>query len=371
MTAARTTTLMLCGDVMCGRGIDQVLPHPSHPRLHEPWVHTALGYVELAERAHGRVARPVGWRYVWGDALDELDRVRPAARVVNLETAVTTSDAAWPGKAIHYRMHPANVPTLAAAGLDVCALANNHVLDWGTAGLEETLARLRAAGLATVGAGADAAEAARPAVVALPRGRLLVYACGTPDCGIPADWAARTDRAGVNLLQELGDDELDALAGRIAAERRPGDRVMVSLHWGANWGYEIAAAQRAFAHGLIERAGVDLVHGHSSHHVKGIEVHRRKLILYGCGDLLTDYEGIGGFESFRGDLSALYFPTLDADTGQLAALDLTITRVRQLQVRFAPAPDVEWVAAVLDREGGRLGTHVERGAGPRLKVHWS
>jgi poly-gamma-glutamate synthesis protein (capsule biosynthesis protein) len=144
-------TLFLAGDVMTGRGIDQALPHPSQPRIHEGFMTSALGYLELAERASGRIPRPVGFSYVWGDALDELARRSPDLRIVNLETSITTSDEPWP-KGINYRMHPSNAPCLRAAGLDLCVLANNHVLDWGVAGLLETLETLKGAGIACAGA---------------------------------------------------------------------------------------------------------------------------------------------------------------------------------------------------------------------------
>src|SRR5512146_388158 len=108
-------TLFLCGDVMTGRGVDQILPHPGKPHLFESYVRSATGYVELAERASGAFKRPVDFAYIWGHALAEFGRVRPDARIVNLETSVTASEDAWPGKGIHYRMHPANVPCLTAA----------------------------------------------------------------------------------------------------------------------------------------------------------------------------------------------------------------------------------------------------------------
>ena len=160
-------TLFLCGDVMTGRGIDQILGHPSKPRLHEQYVRSALGYVDIAERASGPIDRPAKPDYIWGDALAELERVRPDARIINLETAVTTSDDAWPGKGIHYRMHPANASCLTAAKIDCCVLANNHVLDWGYTGLAETLDTLHRAGIQTAGAGRDDAEAAAPATIEL------------------------------------------------------------------------------------------------------------------------------------------------------------------------------------------------------------
>ena len=120
---------------MTGRGIDQILPTPSEPGLREPYVRDARAYVELAEAENGPIERAVSFEYCWGDALEVLERRRPAARIVNLETSVTESGDFWPGKSVHYRMHPANVGCLRAAGIDCCALANNHVLDFGYAGL--------------------------------------------------------------------------------------------------------------------------------------------------------------------------------------------------------------------------------------------
>ena len=362
-------TLFLCGDVMSGRGVDQILPHPGHPQLYEAYVRSALGYVELAEKAHGTIRRPVDFAYVWGNALEQLQRIRPDLRIINLETAITQAADAWPDKGIHYRMHPANTPFLAAAGIHCCTLANNHVLDWGYAGLAETLHSLHEAGIATAGAGRDAAEAAAPAILDVPgKGRVLVFAWGTPDSGVPADWAAAEQRPGVNLLPELSRLSLEAIARQVLALKRPGDTVVASLHWGGNWGYTVTPAQRDFAHGLIDSAGVDLVHGHSSHHVKGIEVYRGRCILYGCGDFLNDYEGIGGHEQYRGDLALMYFPTLD--DGRLVRLLLVPTAIHRLQVRPASAGDVRWLLETLNREGEKFGTRLRRGAAGSLLLRW-
>ncbi len=364
-------TLFLCGDVMTGRGIDQILPHPSKPHLHEGYMRSAKGYVELAEAASGSIRRPVDFPYIWGDALAEFQQRQPDLRIVNLETAVTASEDAWPGKGIHYRMHPANVPCLTAAGIDCCVLANNHVLDWGYAGLLETLDTLRGAGIATAGAGRDAAEAAAPAILQAPgKGRVLVYAWGTKDSGVPRAWAAGEKRPGVNLLDDLSVRSLEAITRRIDADRRPDDRVVASIHWGDNWGYAVTSAQRDFARGLVDRAGVDMVHGHSSHHVKGIEVWRDRLILYGCGDFLNDYEGIGGYEAFRGDLALMYFPALDAADGRLLRLELVPTRTRRMQVSRASEAGMRWLMATLNREGARLGTQVERLPNGELLLDW-
>ena len=122
-------TLFLCGDVMTGRAIDQVLPHPGDPRLHEPTARDARGYVRLAEAVSGPIGAPVDFAYIWGDALAELERRKPDIRLINLETAVSDSDDHWPAKGIHYRMHPRNLPAISAAAIHCCTLANNHVLD--------------------------------------------------------------------------------------------------------------------------------------------------------------------------------------------------------------------------------------------------
>lgn len=362
-------TLFLCGDVMTGRGIDQILPHPGKPRLFESVMRSAAGYVELAERANGRIRRPVDFAYIWGGTLDAFRRLGPDLRIVNLETAVTVSEDAWPDKGIHYRMHPANLPCLSAAGIDCCVLANNHVLDWGYRGLAETLESLHQAGIATAGAGRDAAEAAAPAVLEVPgKGRVLVFAWGTEDSGVPPEWAAHAAQPGVNFLPDLTGRSFETIARQVNAAKQAGDLVVASLHWGGNWGFAISAQQRDFAHRLIDSAGIDIVHGHSSHHVKGLEVYRGKPILYGCGDFLNDYEGIAGYEQYRGDLALMYFPTFEK--GRLTRFAMTPTQTRHLRANPAPAIDVRWLIATLNREGRQFGTQVRKLAAQDLLLHW-
>ena len=368
--ADRALSLFLCGDVMLGRGIDQILAHPSRPVLYEPSVRDARDYVALAERANGRIARPVDRAYVWGDALAELRQRRPDLRVVNLETSITRSGTPWSGKGIQYRMHPDNAACLTAAGIDCCVLSNNHVLDWSTAGLLETLATLRRLGIAIAGAGETLAIATAPAVLAVPGGRVLVFGACTDDSGVPSAWAATPKRAGVHRLPDLSDRTLDGIAAGIRDHRRDGDRVVFSVHWGGNWGFDIPPEQRRFAHGLIERAGVGIVHGHSPHHVKGIEAHRGHLILYGCGDFIDDYEGIGGYGNFRGDLGAMYFPRIARNDGHLVALDLVPTRIRHMRVHRADGEDRRWLLTTLQRECRRLGTDVDERDDGSFGLRW-
>jgi poly-gamma-glutamate synthesis protein (capsule biosynthesis protein) len=364
-------TLFLCGDVMTGRGIDQILPHPCDPAIHERYMQSALGYVQIAEQRNGPIPRPVDPAYIWGDALGELARVQPAARIVNLETAVTRSED-WLGKGINYRMSPGNIACLSAAGIDCCVLANNHVLDWGESGLIETLDMLHAAGLKTAGAGKNRTGAETPAELPVADNRrVLVFALGAESSGVPANWAA-TDRApGVDFLADLSERTLERIARRVLSIKRPGDLVVASIHWGSNWGYEISPAEVGFAHGLIERAGIDLVHGHSSHHPKGVEVFQGKLILYGCGDFINDYEGIGGHEPFRSDLGCMYFPTLDSETGRLLGLELVPSQTKRFRAQRASETDARWLCSILDRQSARFGASAELWPSHRIQLRWS
>lgn len=355
------TKLFLCGDVMTGRGVDQILPHPSEPTIFEPHLRDAREYVWLAEQANGPVAQPASYEYIWGDALAAVHDFAPDARVVNLETSITRSPNPWRRKDIHYRMNPANAACLTSAGVDVCALANNHILDFGRAGLLETLDLLSRTGINSAGAGRTLAEAWMPATVALPSGgRLVVVACGSASSGVPSEWEATPTHPGVALLSDLSDASADRLIEGIRAVRRPGDLVLVSVHWGPNWGYAVRDDEIHFAHRLVD-GGVDIVHGHSSHHPRPIEVYEGRLILYGCGDFIDDYEGITGYEEYRDDLRLMYLATFDSTTGLLASLRLVPLQSSRLRLQRASVQDRDWLRQTLERISRPFGTRIEAG----------
>ena len=363
-------TLFLAGDVMTGRGVDQILPDPGDDRLHEDYVGSAVEYVQLAERAHGPIRRPAGFEYIWGEALLELDRRKPDARIVNLETAVTHSTA-YEAKGINYKMSPANVPVIAAAGIDCCVLANNHVLDWGWSGLVETLSNLDRAGIRCAGAGRSAAPAAAPAILDTRKGpRILIFGFASPCSGVPRDWAAGAGKPGVNLISNLSEESADSIAETMHAMRQPGDVVVASIHWGRNWEYKIPEVQIRFAHRLIDAGAADVVHGHSSHHFKAIEVYRQRLILYGCGDFIDDYEGISGYEEFRDDLVLMHFPTIRAADRTLVALALVPLQIRNMRLNRASTADRAWVLERLNRECARFGTRISVGSDDALQLEW-
>jgi poly-gamma-glutamate synthesis protein (capsule biosynthesis protein) len=245
------------------------------------------------------------------------------------------------------------------------------VLDWGHEGLSETLRTLDKAQIARAGAGNNAEGAAAPAVLDVPsQGRVLLFSFGSITGGIPRDWRATNTSPGVNLLDDLS----AATATRIAIEmrkfQRPGDLLVASIHWGGNWGYEIPAEQIAFAYRLIEE-GVAIVHGHSSHHAKAIEVFKGRLILYGCGDFLTDYEGISGYERFHNDLAVMYLLELDWRSGDLVSARLVPMQMHRFRLRHTSLADAHWLHERLNEFGKQFGTRVRLNEDNSMMLDWS
>lgn len=283
----------------------------------------------LAERANEPIPRPVDITWPWGDVLEIVDNWAP----------------------------------------DVCALANNHVLDFGRRGLLQTLEVLAAAGLQQAGTGDGADEARRPAVVpVLDERRIIVCAVGATSSGVPPSWAAGRQHPAIDVLADLFEATADELIDRLGQLKRPGDIAVVSVHWGSNWGYAVAAEQVRFAHRLID-GGVDVVHGHSSHHPRPIEVYRGRLILYGCGDLINDYEGIRRHETFRPDLRLLYFARIDPDTGQLLALVLVPLQARRLRLQRTGRSDTRWLASALTDAEEAFSSRLDVDSEDRLVLH--
>lgn len=353
----KSITLFLCGDVMTGRGIDQVLPHPSNPVLYESYVKNAMDYVELAKRVNGPIAKPVDFDYIWGNALSFINEAD--ARIINLETSITRS-LNYFDKGINYRMHPENIPCLTIANIDFCALANNHILDWEREGLSETIETLKKAGIQYAGAGKNISDAEAPCILRVEdKGRVLIFSYGLLSSGIPYDWKATENKSGVNLLSNSSSDIIEHIVEKIALLKQTGDLAVASIHWGGNWGYEIPEAHKALAHNLIDQAGVDIIHGHSSHHVMGLEIYKNKPIIYGCGDFLNDYEGISGHESYRDDLGLMYFVKSDPTNGHLISLQMVPTKIKRFQITNPNKRDCNWLRLVLNREGRRFGTKVE------------
>jgi poly-gamma-glutamate capsule biosynthesis protein CapA/YwtB (metallophosphatase superfamily) len=355
---------------MTGRGIDQILPHPCDPLIHESYVKSARDYVRLAEEVNGRIPRAATFSYIWGAALQELNRAQPDVRIINLETSITRRGAFVP-KGINYRMSPENAVCLVPPDIDCCVLANNHILDWGHTGLIDTLETLARLRIESTGAGLDLEQASAPATLDIPgKGRVIVFSLASLTSGVPSTWAATADGAGVALLTEFSDQAVAWIADQVRSVRRPGDVVVLSIHWGPNWGYEIPAEHRRFAHKLIDEAGVSIVHGHSSHHPIGMEVYRNRLILFGCGDFLNDYEGIRGYEEFLDDLTLMYFARVDPASADLLSLEMVPLQIRRFQLVRASSEDTDWLLRTLDEQSRMLGARVALQPDGRLALSW-
>lgn len=345
---------------MSGRGIDQILPHPAPSRIYEPVVTDARDYVVLAERLSGSINFPVSFEYIWGEALGEIQKAKPQLKIVNLETAITKSENYSP-KGINYRMNPKNIEIFKVLGVDACVLANNHILDWGKAGLIETINVLKSNDIALVGAGKNLRQAKSPAIFNFAKGRIIIFAYAHPSSGVPHNWQAKESCPGVNLLADLADKEFSDIKTEIASVKQKKDFLIFSIHWGSNWGYAIDQTFIDFAHRLIDFAGVDMIFGHSAHHFRGFEIYKDKLILYGAGDFINDYEGISGYEEFRGDITLMYFPEVDLKTKNLAALTLVPMRIKKFRLTVPQHQDIDWSLDVLRRESKIKGNLIKTG----------
>ncbi|MBG6056907.1 hypothetical protein RCH16_000093 [Cryobacterium sp. MP_M5] len=220
--------------------------------------------------------------FPWGDTVPVL--AAADLRVGNLECVLSDRGRPWPGKVFHFRSDSRNVESLVAAGIDIVSLANNHVLDFGVDAFEDMLSTLDRRGICRAGAGRDGKEARQ--VVTLRQDELTVGFIAVTD-NEPA-WAAEAGPGVFYVPIELPDARVDELLQRVTTLRNEVDLLIVSAHWGGNWGVAVPAAHRVFAHALIG-AGVDVVYGHSPHIVRAVEVYRGRPIIFSAGDYVDDY----------------------------------------------------------------------------------
>ena len=247
--------LAFLGDLMLGRGVSRQLAH------HPP-------------------------EWFLGDVMPVL---RGATAVfANLESPITASSEKWRHgwKLFHFRANPSAIRILERANVRFVCLANNHMLDFGPPGLNDTLKALDAAGIHHAGAGHSTAEAAAPVLVPLPG--LNIGAIAATDN--MREFAATPDRPGTNFLEfDATPQSLDWIARSVSALRRQGSELIVlSVHWGPNMRRKPSPSFRRFAHAAID-CGVDILHGHSAHVVHGIERRGNGIILYDTGNFIDDY----------------------------------------------------------------------------------
>jgi poly-gamma-glutamate synthesis protein (capsule biosynthesis protein) len=172
----------------------------------------------------------------------------------------------------------------------------------------------------------------------------------------------------VNLLPEFSDAGATLACQQIMRVRQPDDVVVVSIHWGPNWGHDVPHWQQRFARTLIDGADVSIIHGHSSHHAKAMEIYGDRLILYGCGDFLNDYEGIEGHDEYRDDLAVMYFADIDPTNRDVVDLELVPLQIKQFHLVRPSQDEVRWLAETLDRESQRFGLSVTPLSNGRIEV---
>lgn len=297
--------LLLVGDVMLGRMVDEVL----------------------------RRTAPI---YPWGDTMEILSNAD--WRCCNLECVISDRGEPWEPdyKAFHFRSAFKNLAVLKSARIDALSLANNHSLDFGFAALRQTLDGLDSAGIRHAGAGANLEAASRLAISAL-KGRkigLLAFTDNEPE------WEARETKPGVLYSPIDVDDEHAAhLFSLVENAKASVDLLVVSAHWGPNWGYQPPAEHPRFAHALIDR-GADIVFGHSGHVFRGIEVYKGHPIIYCSGNFIDDY---AVDETERNDESFIFL--LDAGRDSISRLRLYPTIIDDCQARLAQGARAQKIAS--------------------------
>ncbi|HXG32969.1 MAG TPA: CapA family protein [Bryobacteraceae bacterium] len=316
LALAQQIRIALAGDVMLGRLVNEQLRYrpPVHP---------------------------------WGDTLPLFQAAD--VRMANLECVISDRGRPWTAtpKVFHFRSDAKNIAVLQAAGMDAVSLANNHVLDYGYEALLDMFGLLEKAGVRYAGAGRNDRAACAPALLQVKGLRigLLAFTDNEPV------WEARPDRPGTCYVPvDLRDGRARRLLEAVRRAATETDLLIVSAHWGGNWGYEPPPEHIPFGRALVE-AGADVVFGHSAHVFRGIEIYRGRPILYSAGDFVDDY---AVDELQRNDESFLF--VVEAGAGRVRALRLHPVEIRYLQVRRAAGADAARIAARMRALCARFGT---------------
>lgn len=301
VTSPRTFKLNFVGDVMLGRLIDQLFPtHVDEPEDASHVANFVRSHPQLKNYDHYSP---------WGTTHSLF--LSSDLNLINLETSVTTGSNKWPEKVFNYRMHPNNIAALKAARIDYASCANNHTLDFSEEGLVDTVRTLKKEGIAWAGAGESRDEATRPAVLQLPNKRKLkeqkVVEAGDSSHEVrvysasdhPQEWGSVPSFHLIDYSFSTRERLKQLLQSNVPSSALK----IFSIHWGPNYSWHPSSKIRSLAHFLVDECNVDIIHGHSSHHIQGVEVYKKSLIIYGCGDFVDDY---AVDEEYRNNMSAVW-----------------------------------------------------------------
>jgi len=205
--------------------------------------------------------------------------------MVNLETAVTARGTPAP-KEFTFRAPPSAFTALRAAGVDLVTMANNHGVDFGQVGLQDSLAAAAAARFPVVGVGRDAAQAFRAHLLTARGQRIAVVgATQVLDSNVAAAWSAGDGKPGLASAYQV-----DRLLAAVRAARQRADTVVVFLHWGKELSSCPLSRQRALAPRLVA-AGADVVVGSHAHVLGGAGFLDRAYVHYGLGNFVFHSRG--------------------------------------------------------------------------------
>lgn len=302
-----------------------------------------LGDVMLGRLVNEQL-ETTGPAYPWGDTVAVLRQAD--VRFANLECVLAGGGEPEPGKVFHFRSDLKNVACLLAAGIDVVSLANNHVLDFGADAFREMFPALDTNGILHAGAGTDREAARRPAVrrAAATAVGFIAFTDNQPG------WEATDTSPGVYYVPVVdGDRRVAELLDLVRRTRARVQLLIVSAHWGPNWGSGVPSEHRNLARALIG-AGADVVFGHSPHIFRGVELYRNRPIIYSAGDFVDDY-AVDPVE--RNDQSFIF--VLETRGSAPSALRLHPTVITDFQARLARGSSRD-IAGRMQRLSEHLGT---------------
>ncbi len=302
-----------------------------------------VGDVMLGRLVDREIGRK-GYSYVWGDMSGRLRETD--INIINLETTLTKSTKKV-AKVFNFRAQPDRVQCLVESRIDVCNLANNHILDFSKEGLIETIATLDGVGIEHVGAGKNEQEASEAVVIEKEGVRVGVIGFTDNEPG----WEAKEDKCGTNYVK-VGD--IEKVKKQVERLRGKVDVVVLTIHWGPNMRQRPSSQFRDFARKVID-AGVDIFHGHSAHLFQGIEVYKGRVILYDTGDFVDDY---AVDRSLRNDESFLYL--VEVDKGGVKKVELVPVLISEMQVNKAKGRDYERIVGKMRRLSREFGTRIEK-----------
>lgn len=305
-----------------------------------------LGDVMLGRLVNDRL-KAAEAAYPWGDTLPILRQAD--VTFANLECVLADGGTPMPRKVYRFRSDLKNVASLRSAAIGVVGLANNHVLDFGADALREMLAALDQHGILRAGAGLDLEAARRPAVrrVGPHAVGFIAFTDNQPD------WEATGRAPGIHYVPvddvDAGDRRVTDLLELVRRTKGRVQLLIMSAHWGGNWGSDVPPVHRSLARLLIQ-AGADVVFGHSAHIFRGIEVYRNRPIIYSAGDFVDDY-AVDPVE--RNDQSFIFL--LETSGSVPGRLRLYPTEINRFQTRLARRSAGK-IAERMQRLSTQLGT---------------